>query len=76
MFGFLIVPPLIAGRLVTGIRHLPLAASLFGGLTAFGGFAMAYRLDWPLGPTDVALVCVVLALVVTVQTVVGWLRRV
>lgn len=75
MFGFLIVPPLIAGRLTTGIRHLPLAASLFGGLTAFVGFAVSYKLDWPMGPTDVALVCVVLALVVTAQTVISWLRR-
>jgi len=75
MFGFLIVPPLIAGRLTTGIRHLPLAASLFGGLTAFVGFAVSYKLDWPMGPTDVALVCVVLALVVTAQTAIGWLRR-
>ncbi|MEK9172644.1 MAG: metal ABC transporter permease [Nitrospirota bacterium] len=75
MFGFLIVPPLIAGRLTTGIRHLPLAASLFGGLTAFVGFAVSYKLDWPMGPTDVALVCLVLALVVTAQTILGWLRR-
>lgn len=76
MFGFLIVPPLIAGRLTTGIRRLPLAASLVGGFTALAGFAVAYRLDWPLGPTDVALVCVLLALVVAAQTVLGWLRRV
>jgi len=75
MFGFLIVPPLIAGRLTTGIRRLPLAASLFGGLTAFVGFAVSYRLDWPMGPTDVALLCVVLTLVVVAQTVLGWLRR-
>ena len=75
MFGFLIVPPLIAGRLTRGIRHRSLAASLVGGLTAFTGFAVAYRLDWPLGPTDVALACVVLALVVAAQTVVGWFRR-
>lgn len=76
MFGFLIVPPLIAGRLTTGIRRLPLAASLFGGITAFVGFAVSYKLDWPMGPTDVALVCLVLALVAGAQTVIGWLRRV
>jgi ABC-type Mn2+/Zn2+ transport system permease subunit len=75
MFGFLIVPPLIAGRVTTGIRHLPLAASLFGGITAFVGFAVAYRLDWPLGPTDVALVCIILALVASAQTALGWFRR-
>lgn len=76
MFGFLIVPPLIAGRVTTGIRRLPLAASLFGGITAFAGFAVAYRLDWPLGPTDVALVCVLLALIVSAQTVIGWVKRI
>ena len=75
MFGFLIVPPLIASRLTTGIRHLPLAASLVGGLAAFVGFAVSYRLDWPTGPTDVALVCAMLALVAGMQTAIGWLRR-
>jgi len=75
MFGFLIVPPLVAGRLVTGIRYVPLVASLVGGLTAFAGFVISYILDWPMGPTDVALGCVVLALVVASQAVLGWLRR-
>jgi len=75
MFGFLIVPPLIAGRVTTGIRRLPLAASVVGGLTAFVGFAVSYKLDWPMGPTDVALVCVVLALAAAAQTIPGLLRR-
>ncbi len=75
MFGFLIVPPLIAARLTSGIRHLPLIASVIGGVTAFAGFAAAYRLDWPLGPTDVALVCVLLALVVSVQMILGRFSR-
>jgi len=76
MFAFLIVPPLIAGRLTTGIRHLPLVAALVGVGTAFAGFVIAFRLDWPTGPTDVALVCGVLALVVAAQTALGWLRRI
>ncbi len=76
MFGFLIVPPLIAGRLVTGIRRLPFVASLFGGLTAFVGFAVSYKLDSPMGPTDVALVCVLLALVAAAQTAIGRLKRI
>lgn len=73
MFGFLVVPPLIAGRLTAGIRHLPLVASFVGGFTAFTGFAISYKLDWPTGPTDVALACVILALVVTAQTAISFL---
>jgi ABC-type Mn2+/Zn2+ transport system permease subunit len=54
-FGFLVVPPLTA-RLVT--RHMlsfSLAAAAIGGATAFGGFYLAYRLDLPLGPSEVAV---------------------
>jgi ABC-type Mn2+/Zn2+ transport system permease subunit len=59
-FGFLVVPPL-AARLVT--RHMvtfSLVAATFGAATAFVGFVLAYRLDLPLGPTDVALTVVLL----------------
>ena len=76
MFGFLIVPPMIAGRLVVGMRSVSIVAAVLGAGIALVGFAAAYRLDWPTGPTDVALAGLVLALVVTVQAVVGWLRRV
>jgi len=76
MFGFLIVPPMIAGRLVVGMRPVSIVAAMLGAGIALAGFAAAYRLDWPTGPTDVALAGAVLALVVAVQTVLGWLRRV
>jgi ABC-type Mn2+/Zn2+ transport system permease subunit len=59
-FGFLVVPPLTA-RLVT--RHMlafSLAAGALGGGVAFAGFWAAYRLDLPLGPTQVALATLVL----------------
>jgi ABC-type Mn2+/Zn2+ transport system permease subunit len=68
-FGFLVVPPLTA-RLVTR-RMLPfsLLAALLGGVAAFGGFYLAYRLDLPLGPAEVALSSLLLALVGAVNAV-------
>lgn len=61
MFGFLIVPPMIAGRLTVGMRDISIVASVLGACIALVGFAAAYKLDWPAGPTDVALAGVVLA---------------
>jgi ABC-type Mn2+/Zn2+ transport system permease subunit len=45
-----------------------LVASGIGGATALIGFYLSLRWDLPLGPTDVAVACVILALVVTAQT--------
>jgi len=67
MFGFLIVPPMIAGRLVVGMWRVSIVAALLGSSIALVGFAAAYRLDWPTGPTDVALAGAVLALVTAWQ---------
>jgi ABC-type Mn2+/Zn2+ transport system permease subunit len=67
LFGFLIVPPMIAGRLVMGIRNVSVMAALIGAGIALVGFAAAYRLDWPTGPTDVALAGAVLAVVTAGQ---------
>jgi ABC-type Mn2+/Zn2+ transport system permease subunit len=69
MFGFLIVPPMIAGRLVVGMRKVSILASLLGIGIALFGFVAAYKLDWPTGPTDVALAGSILALVVILQRV-------
>jgi len=66
-FGFLVVPPLTA-RLIT--RHMltfSLVAAAFGAFTGFTGFYIAYRFDLPLGPTDVVLAIVLLALVATTR---------
>ncbi len=60
-FGFLVIPPLTA-RLVT--RHMiafSLASAAIGAATAFAGFYCAYRFDLPLGPAEVALASLVLA---------------
>ncbi|HZC80761.1 MAG TPA: iron chelate uptake ABC transporter family permease subunit, partial [Nitrospiraceae bacterium] len=67
MFGFLIVPPMISGRLVVGMRSVSVVASAVGVSVALIGFVAAYRLDWPTGPTDVALACAMLALVTAFQ---------
>ncbi len=69
LFGFLVIPPLIASRLAIGMRRLAWSASAVGGGTALIGFYLAYRLDWPTGPTDVALVSLVLALVAAGQAI-------
>jgi ABC-type Mn2+/Zn2+ transport system permease subunit len=67
-FGFLVVPPLTA-RLVT--RHMltfSLAASAFGGFSAFAGFYLAYLADLPLGPTQVAVAVLLLVVVASATT--------
>ena len=64
-FGFLVIPPLTA-RLVT--RHMlafSLASAAIGAVTAFVGFYCAYRFDLPLGPAEVAVASLVLAVVGT-----------
>jgi ABC-type Mn2+/Zn2+ transport system permease subunit len=58
-FGFLLIPPLIAHLFARNMRQFALIASITGGLTAFGGFCIAYHLDYPVGPVDVALLGVV-----------------
>ena len=54
-FGFLIIPPLIAHLFARTMRQLAVLASVIGAVTGFAGFCIAYRADYPVGPTDVAL---------------------
>jgi len=54
-FGFLLIPALTARLFARNMRQFTLLASLFGGVVAFLGFWLAYRLDLPVGPTDVVL---------------------
>jgi ABC-type Mn2+/Zn2+ transport system permease subunit len=58
-FGFLIIPPLIAHLFARTMRQLAILASVIGAVTGFVGFCIAYRADYPVGPTDVALLGVV-----------------
>src|SRR5437762_594208 len=54
-FGFLLIPPLVAHLFARNMHQFALAASGIGGLSAFVGFYIAYTRDYPVGPTDVAL---------------------
>lgn len=60
-FGFLLIPPLIAHLFASNMRQFSLVASGVGGAAALAGFCVAYRLDYPVGPTDVALLGVIYA---------------
>ena len=55
IFGLMVLPPLAARRLARNMTSLYLIASSLGIISTSVGFFLAYRLDWPLGPTDVAL---------------------
>jgi ABC-type Mn2+/Zn2+ transport system permease subunit len=63
VFGMLVVPPLAARQIATGMRSFSIMASVIGGATALIGFYLSLRWDLPLGPTDVAVACSILALV-------------
>ena len=54
-FGFLLLPPLIAHRLASNMWQFAFFSAALGLLTAFAGFVIAYKWDIPVGPTDVAL---------------------
>lgn len=76
IFGFLVIPPLAARQITRGMWPFSIVASFIGGASALIGFYLSLRWDLPLGPTDVAVACAILALVVSAQTIIGWLRRV
>src|SRR5205823_11998524 len=54
-FGFLLIPALTSHQFARNMRQFTILASVLGGATAFFGFWIAYRLDLPVGPTDVTL---------------------
>ena len=70
-FGFLLIPALTAQMFARNMRQLTIFASLFGGVAAFIGFLMAYKWDLPVGPTDVALLGIIYAVVFLTRKVVG-----
>jgi len=59
-FGFLLLPPIIAMHVKLGIWLAPVVATVIGMVMAFGGFLISYQLDWPTGPTNVVIGCVLL----------------
>jgi len=66
-FGFLVIPPLTARMLTRRMLTFSLTAACLGAITAFAGFYCAYRFDLPLGPAEVALASLVLAMVTTTR---------
>ncbi len=68
-FGFLLIPPLIARALARNMKQLAIIGSAVGGLAAAAGFCLAYKLDVPVGPTDVALLGVIYLVVSVGQAV-------
>lgn len=54
-FGFLVIPVLTAHLIAANMRQFFVFSSLIGGATALAGFCVAYRFDFPVGPTDVTL---------------------
>jgi len=55
VFGFLVLPALAALRVAPGLGAALAIAGAIGAACSVGGFAVAYRLDLPTGPTSVAL---------------------
>lgn len=54
-FGFLLLPPLTAHACARDMKQFVILASVLGGVSSLLGFWLAYRWDWPVGPTDVVL---------------------
>ncbi len=75
VFGFLVVPPLAARQITRGMWPFSIVASLIGGATALIGFYLSLRWDLPLGPTDVAVACVILGLITLGRMISSSLRR-
>ena len=66
-FGFLVIPPLTARMITHRMLTFSLMAAGLGAITAFAGFYCAYRFDLPLGPAEVALASLGLAMVTTTR---------
>jgi ABC-type Mn2+/Zn2+ transport system permease subunit len=54
-FGFLLIPPLVSHLFARNMKQFTIGASAIGVVAAFIGFWIAFTWDWPVGPTDVAL---------------------
>src|SRR5271157_3675074 len=62
-FGFLLIPALTAHQVARNMRQFMVLASLIGGVAAFFGFCIAYKLDLPVGPTDIVLLGVLYSII-------------
>jgi len=55
LFGLLVIPPLAARGFARSMRSFYVIAGGLGLLSAVGGIELSFALDWPLGPSVVAL---------------------
>src|SRR6267378_1341832 len=73
-FGFLLIPPVTAHLFARNMRQFAFIASAIGGAAAFIGFCLAYRWDYPVGPTDVALLGIVYVVAFVAQRGIGLIK--
>ena len=62
IFGFLLIPAIAARMVTRGILFFCIVSSAIGVVASFIGFYISYRFDLPTGPTDVAVLCVILVM--------------
>jgi ABC-type Mn2+/Zn2+ transport system permease subunit len=62
IFGFLLIPAITARMITRGILPFCIVSSVIGTTASFIGFYISYRFDLPTGPTDIAILCIILAL--------------
>ena len=74
-FGFALIPPLTAHLFARNMGQFSLIASAIGGVSALAGFWLAYRLDYPVGPTDVALLGALYAFCFCLKKLQGFFSR-
>jgi ABC-type Mn2+/Zn2+ transport system permease subunit len=68
-FGFLLIPPLTAHLFARNMRQFSITAAGIGVVSSFLGFWLAFHKDWPVGPTDVALLGVIYLIAFLAKTV-------
>jgi ABC-type Mn2+/Zn2+ transport system permease subunit len=68
-FAAFVIPPLAARRFCRRMTPFFLGSSILGGISGVVGFYVSYHFDLPLGPTDIAVYAVVLALCVTARKI-------
>jgi len=73
-FGFLLIPALTAHQIARNMRQFTILAPLIGGVAAFFGFCIAYKLDLPVGPTDVVLLGALYAVTWIIASIVPYER--
>jgi len=62
IFGFLLIPAITARMITRGILPFCIVSSAIGAAASFIGFYISYRFDLPTGPTDIAILCIILVL--------------